>query len=287
MASVSTDPVMQQGETTSTPNPLYTPLPLSTPPRPSSSVPLISPLPEPPFHASEFYAPSCPHPFAGSQVQPQAQPAVGSGPSEGRYPRLEFPVEEAGLDPTPAGGGPRQPAGHDADDPGRVVREHEHAHSHEHDQHHPHDHDEYEDEPCCTCFCVKMVCHMFCCPPVPSIIVAKQAFLPPEPASYSFEKAGATDELSLCLGGRGVHLPPGLNITMTCVLLPTKSGNVVAAYLLKVPTPRYTILFSHGNAVDIGQMLPFMIHLVRGLAWACPPRPPRAHIPSLYSRMRL
>jgi len=103
---------------------------------------------------------------------------------------------------------------------------------------------------------------MFCCPPVPSIIVAKQAFLPPEPASYAFEKAAGTGELALCLGGREVHLPPGLNITTTCVQLPTKSGNLVAAYLLKVPTPRYTILFSHGNAVDIGQMLPFMIHLV-------------------------
>lgn len=39
----------------------------------------------------------------------------------------------------------------------------------------------YEEQPgCCSWLCCKMVCWFFCCPPCPSRIVAKQAFLPPQ-----------------------------------------------------------------------------------------------------------
>ena len=38
-----------------------------------------------------------------------------------------------------------------------------------------------EDDPgCCSWLCCRMVCWFFCCPPCPSRIVAKQAFLPPQ-----------------------------------------------------------------------------------------------------------
>lgn len=123
-----------------------------------------------------------------------------------------------------------------------------------------------DDGCCCSWFCVKAICSMFCCPPVPSIIVAKQAFLPPQPPSYTFERASQGDDSPrLTIQGRQVAAPFGLGISLESARLPTKMGNSIASYLLKVQSPRYTILFSHGNAVDIGQMLPFMIHLAQNL----------------------
>ncbi|XP_009957927.1 PREDICTED: alpha/beta hydrolase domain-containing protein 17A-like, partial [Leptosomus discolor] len=60
---------------------------------------------------------------------------------------------------------------------------------------------------------ISQLCCLFCCPPCPSRIAAKLAFLPPEP-TYAV-----------------------------------------------VPEPEYTVLFSHGNAVDLGQMSSFYIGL--------------------------
>uniref|UniRef100_A0A915P794 palmitoyl-protein hydrolase n=3 Tax=Meloidogyne TaxID=189290 RepID=A0A915P794_9BILA len=79
------------------------------------------------------------------------------------------------------------------------------------------------------------LCSLFCCPPFPSSIVAKLAFMPPEPKELK-------------------------NITV--FFAKTSRRNKIACMFIKpvIPT-RFTILFSHGNAVDIGQMCSFYVLL--------------------------
>lgn len=45
-------------------------------------------------------------------------------------------------------------------------------------------------------------------------------------------------------------------------MAPTSRGNKIACtYVRTSPNDRYTILFSHGNAVDLGQMCSFFVGL--------------------------
>jgi hypothetical protein len=41
----------------------------------------------------------------------------------------------------------------------------------------------------------------------------------------------------------------------------SKQGHRIATYYLQLPRPKYTIIYSHGNAVDIGGMGPSLVHL--------------------------
>ncbi|XP_029356659.1 alpha/beta hydrolase domain-containing protein 17A [Echeneis naucrates] len=135
------------------------------------------------------------------------------------------------------------------------------------------------------------LCCLFCCPPCPSRIAAKLAFLPPEP-TYAFlpdpDGGPATTGTSGSLrarsgasvtgsGGAGavegrwkLHLTERAEfqysqreLDMTEVFLTRSSrGNRVGCmYIRCVPSARFTVLFSHGNAVDLGQMSSFYIGL--------------------------
>lgn len=105
------------------------------------------------------------------------------------------------------------------------------------------------------------LCYLFCCPPLPSRIAAKLAFLPPEP-TYLFE-----DEAD---GSHSLHLTEraewqythreleGIEVFRTR----TRRGNTIACmYVKNTENPQYTILFTHGNAVDLGQMSSFFVGL--------------------------
>ena len=105
------------------------------------------------------------------------------------------------------------------------------------------------------------LCYLFCCPPLPSRIAAKLAFLPPEP-TYNFE-----DEQD---GSCSLHLTErsewqythreleGIEVFRTR----TRRGNNIACmYVKNHENPKYTILFTHGNAVDLGQMSSFFVGL--------------------------
>lgn len=105
------------------------------------------------------------------------------------------------------------------------------------------------------------MCYLFCCPPLPSRIAAKLAFLPPEP-TYLFE-----DEAD---GSHSLHLTEraewqythreleGIEVFRTR----TRRGNTIACmYVKNTENPQYTILFTHGNAVDLGQMSSFFVGL--------------------------
>ena len=105
------------------------------------------------------------------------------------------------------------------------------------------------------------ICYLFCCPPCPSRIAAKLAFLPPE-ATYSFDTS-EDGACSLHLGERSEwqytqRELEGIEVFTT----QSRRGNSVACmYVRCSDDPHYTILFSHGNAVDIGQMSSFYVGL--------------------------
>uniref|UniRef100_A0A8D3AD03 palmitoyl-protein hydrolase n=1 Tax=Scophthalmus maximus TaxID=52904 RepID=A0A8D3AD03_SCOMX len=135
------------------------------------------------------------------------------------------------------------------------------------------------------------LCCLFCCPPCPGRIAAKLAFLPPEP-TYTLlpdpeagpASTGTTGTPSLRArsgasvagsGGAGavegrwkLHLTERAEfqysqreLDMTEVFLARSSrGNRAAACTFAVSL-MFTVLFSHGNAVDLGQMSSFYIGL--------------------------
>ncbi|CAN1173518.1 Alpha/beta hydrolase domain-containing protein 17B [Linum perenne] len=87
---------------------------------------------------------------------------------------------------------------------------------------------------------------------VTSNVAAKFAFFPPEPPTYDvLEEEG------------GMLVVPGVtadkNMEVHC--LDTKAGNKVVAMFWKHPFARFTVLYSHGNAADLGQMYELFIEL--------------------------
>ena len=106
------------------------------------------------------------------------------------------------------------------------------------------------------------LCYLFCCPPLPSRIAAKLAFLPPTPATYDFEDE-QDGTCSLHLTDRAewqyTHRElEGIEVFRTR----TRRGNTIGCmYVKNSANSKYTILFTHGNAVDLGQMSSFFVGL--------------------------
>lgn len=165
---------------------------------------------------------------------------------------------------------------------------------------------------------INELCCLFCCPPIPSIIVSKLAFLPPT-ATYKFvidehieqsnslaqineldssnvnrsEKSTTSatfkcNNLFYCTKNKPkpqmnlVYINTKLQLNekaewqygnkelekLETFLCRTEKGHKVACLFVRCcNTPKYTILFSHGNAVDIGQMSSFYYGL--GLRLEC------------------
>ncbi|KAM9720122.1 abhydrolase domain containing 17A, depalmitoylase a [Menidia menidia] len=174
---------------------------------------------------------------------------------------------------------------------------------------------------------VRELCCLFCCPPCPSRIAAKLAFLPPEPtyallpdpdpgtgaATVSTSSTGAAPSSlgapglrsRLSAGGGGdrgggggggggggaaagaagtggssgssgsegrwkLHLTERaefqysqreLDVTDVFLTRSSRGNRVGCMYIRCAPSARFTVLFSHGNAVDLGQMSSFYIGL--------------------------
>lgn len=87
---------------------------------------------------------------------------------------------------------------------------------------------------------------------VTSGVAAKFAFFPPDPPTYDVSK----DE-----GGKLVFSGVSADKNMDVHFLETKGGNKVVATFWKHPFARFTILYSHGNAADLGQMHELFIEL--------------------------
>nr|XP_020471672.1 protein ABHD17A-like [Monopterus albus] len=138
---------------------------------------------------------------------------------------------------------------------------------------------------------IRELCCLFCCPPCPSRIAAKLAFLPPEPtyalipdpdpgsgtgtagcssgaALPSLGAPGLRSRLSTGSGGdRGgaggefQYSQRELDVTDVFLTRSSRGNRVGCMYIRCAPNARFTVLFSHGNAVDLGQMSSFYIGL--------------------------
>ncbi|XP_054800376.1 uncharacterized protein LOC129304668 isoform X2 [Prosopis cineraria] len=81
---------------------------------------------------------------------------------------------------------------------------------------------------------------------VTSSMAAKFAFFPPNPPSYSL----GVDEVTGNQTMTGVALRENVDVLKLC----TKRGNNIVAMYIKNPSASLTMLYSHGNAADLGQM---------------------------------
>ncbi|KAL3314279.1 hypothetical protein Ciccas_007103 [Cichlidogyrus casuarinus] len=112
------------------------------------------------------------------------------------------------------------------------------------------------------------LCKLFCCPPLPSRIAAKLAFLPPE-SSYKLQKQPSKDgnsntmaltySLSSTIAESASNFDPSI---VDMFKAKTRRGNSIAIVFMNInPASEVTFLISHGNAVDIGLMLNFLYDL--------------------------
>lgn len=105
------------------------------------------------------------------------------------------------------------------------------------------------------------LCYLFCCPPLPSRIAAKLAFLPPDP-TYSIEdEADGTCSLHLTERSEWQYTHRELESIEVFKIRTSRNNTTACMYVKNHETPKYTILFSHGNAVDLGQMSSFFVGL--------------------------
>ncbi|KAL1534745.1 alpha/beta hydrolase domain-containing protein 17B-like [Salvia divinorum] len=88
---------------------------------------------------------------------------------------------------------------------------------------------------------------------VTSSMAAKLAFFPPTPPSYKL----VTDQAT---GMQLLHpFPHRENVDV--LRLPTRRGTEIVAVYVRYPMASSTLLYSHGNAADIGQMYELFIEL--------------------------
>ncbi|KAK3731449.1 hypothetical protein QZH41_013632 [Actinostola sp. cb2023] len=106
------------------------------------------------------------------------------------------------------------------------------------------------------------ICCLFCCPPCPAKIAAKLAFLPPEP-TYSFQDLSDSGKQALHLSEKAEwqYGQKELDLIEGFTTKSSRGNQIACMYLRCSPTARFTILFSHGNAVDLGQMSSFYVGL--------------------------
>ncbi|XP_063781881.1 alpha/beta hydrolase domain-containing protein 17C isoform X2 [Pseudophryne corroboree] len=129
-------------------------------------------------------------------------------------------------------------------------------------------------------FSLGELCWLFCCPPCPSRIAAKLAFLPPEP-TYTVRETEAPPVQAPAHEEQGepaAGLPPPCSLHLSeradwqysqreldaveVFRWRTERGSCLGCMFVRcAPGSRYTLLFSHGNAVDLGQMCSFYIGL--------------------------
>ncbi|KAH0941813.1 hypothetical protein HID58_001450 [Brassica napus] len=88
---------------------------------------------------------------------------------------------------------------------------------------------------------------------VTSSMAAKLAFFPPNPPSYKIIRDEATELLLMD------PFPHRENVDV--LRLPTRRGTEIVAMYIRYPMAVTTLLYSHGNAADIGQMYELFIEL--------------------------
>lgn len=111
------------------------------------------------------------------------------------------------------------------------------------------------------CFKLADLCCLFCCPPCPSSITTKLAFQPPTTSYQLIKKSQEKFQISPSPNADW-SLPSGdLKQIEAFYTTSTRGNKILCAFVSCYPNARFTILFSHGNAVDIGHMCNFFVLL--------------------------
>ncbi|KAI8530578.1 hypothetical protein RHMOL_Rhmol11G0070700 [Rhododendron molle] len=103
-----------------------------------------------------------------------------------------------------------------------------------------------------------------------SQLASKFAFFPPSPATYAVKKCNG-GKLSAVSTAGSTPLPIGGDCngspspSLDVLLLDTKRGNKIVAFYLRNPCARLTVLYSHGNAADLGQLFDLFVQLKANL----------------------
>lgn len=87
---------------------------------------------------------------------------------------------------------------------------------------------------------------------VTSSVAAKFAFFPPDPPTYDVYREEDGKVLFSCITA---------DKNVDVHLVDTKGGNKIVATFWRHPFARFTLLYSHGNAADLGQMQELFIEL--------------------------
>uniref|UniRef100_A0A5B7BQE4 Putative alpha/beta hydrolase domain-containing protein 17B isoform X1 n=1 Tax=Davidia involucrata TaxID=16924 RepID=A0A5B7BQE4_DAVIN len=97
-----------------------------------------------------------------------------------------------------------------------------------------------------------------------SQLAAKFAFFPPSPATYQVKKR---DDGRLVAVSTTSSMPISSceDSSMDVLLIDTKRGNKIVAFYLRNPYARLTLLYSHGNAADLGQLYDLFVQLKANL----------------------
>ncbi|PON85425.1 Alpha/beta hydrolase fold [Trema orientale] len=97
-----------------------------------------------------------------------------------------------------------------------------------------------------------------------SHLAAKFAFFPPSPATYGVKKRedGKLTAVSTTAAPPSMAIPsPDDDNSFDVLMIDTKLGNQIVAFYLRNPYARLTLLYSHGNAADLGQLYDLFVQL--------------------------
>ncbi|KAK9021075.1 hypothetical protein V6N11_011080 [Hibiscus sabdariffa] len=92
-----------------------------------------------------------------------------------------------------------------------------------------------------------------------SQLAAKFAFFPPSPPTYQVKK-GDNGKLT-AVSSSSMPAPVADDPSLDVLLIDTKYGNKIVGFYLKNPYARLTVLYSHGNAADLGQLYDLFVQL--------------------------
>ncbi|KAG5059105.1 hypothetical protein AAZX31_01G013700 [Glycine max] len=92
-----------------------------------------------------------------------------------------------------------------------------------------------------------------------SQLAAKFAFFPPSPPTYQLKKSGEDGKLTVV--SAAAPIPHADDTSLDVLLVDTKHGNKIVAFYLRNPYARLTLLYSHGNAADLGQLYDLFVQL--------------------------
>ncbi|KAK7855518.1 alpha/beta hydrolase domain-containing protein 17c [Quercus suber] len=99
------------------------------------------------------------------------------------------------------------------------------------------------------------------CPVLVIHLAAKFAFFPPSPPTYQIKKRDDGKLTVVSSSTPSMPIPNADDTSLDVLLIDTKRGNKIVAFYLRNPYARLTLLYSHGNAADVGQLYDLFVQL--------------------------